>query len=337
MKSSTAPAGEIDVPRLAQAIAVARASVASERTALERLAGALDEASLANAFGDAVALIVRARGRVVVTGVGKSGIIGRKIAGTLASTGTPAVFLHAADAGHGDLGVIAPDDIVLALSWSGESGELAHIFRYCNRLAVPLIVITGGPDSSAAKAADVCLTLPTVTEAGPNQLVPTSSAIVQLALGDGLAMAIAGWRGFSPSDFHALHPGGPIGWRLRPLASLMSTGLTIPRVRETASVLEAAVEMTRKRFGCTAIVDEAGRMLGIFTDGDLRRSLLHGALDDPVRDHVNENPLTAEEELLACDALTLLSERRVSVLFVLRKEELIGIVHLQDLLNAGVA
>lgn len=322
--------------RFSGLITAARASIITERDALDRLAQGLDEPELMDAFAAAVSLIERTRGRVIVTGVGKSGIIARKIAATLSSTGTPALFLHAGDASHGDLGMVMPSDVMLALSWSGESDELPNVFSYCRRIGVPVMVITANATSRAAEAADVCLTLPKVTEACPNRLAPTSSAIVQLALGDALAVALLDRGGFSRGDFRALHPSGLLGGQLRPLADVMTTGEAVPRVVETATVLEAAVEMTRKRFGCTAVVNAEGRLVGAFTDGDLRRSLLHGGPNDPISRHMTGQPQVASDDMLASQALGLLAERRISVLYVVRGEELAGIIHLQDLLSAGV-
>lgn len=314
----------------------AKTTIAIERDALDRLAQALDEPALMDAFAAAVALIERTRGRVIVTGVGKSGIVARKIAATLASTGTPAVFLHAGDASHGDLGMMMSIDALLALSWSGESDELPNVFGYCQRIGVPVMVITANSLSRAGQAADVCLTLPKVPEACPNRLAPTSSSIMQVALGDALAIALLDRGGFSRGDFRALHPSGLLGAQLRPLADVMTTGAGIPRVLATDTVLDVALEMTRKRFGCTAVVNAEGRLVGAFTDGDLRRSLLHGGPDDAISRHMSGQPLVASEDMLASGALALLVERRISVLYVVRDQELVGIVHLQDLLSAGV-
>ena len=220
-----------------------------------------------------VGVIMNVRGRLIVTGMGKSGIVARKMTATLTSTGTPAIFMHPADAGHGDLGMVTPDDVVLMLSQSGESSELGPIIQYCKRFGIPLLGLTARPESTVATASDVCVLLPSVREACPNELAPTTSTTVQMAFGDALAIALMEMRGFSADDFYKFHPNGRLGAQLIKVRELMAQGGDVPRVREDASLLDATIEMTRGRLGGTAIVNDNGELIGAFTDGDLRRTV----------------------------------------------------------------
>ncbi|MGY2734481.1 KpsF/GutQ family sugar-phosphate isomerase [Sphingomonas sp. UYP23] len=308
-----------------------------QMVALQALSQALNEPPLRDSFLQAVDTIAANTGRLVVTGMGKSGIVARKIAATMRSTGTPSLFLHPSEASHGDLGMISREDIVFAISWSGETTELGDIIAYCRRFGVRLIVATAHPDSTAARAADICLSLPHVREACPNELAPTSSTTVQVVLGDALAVALIERRGFTSSDFLAFHPGGRLGARLATTAQLMAKGEDIPVVKVGASLIEATIEMSRKRCGCTAVVDEDGRLLGVFTDGDLRRAVSGDHMKADIRDHMTLKPITVGPELLASDALRLLNEKAVSVLFVVSGEKLVGLLHLHEILRAGVA
>lgn len=312
-------------------------TVAMEIDALDLLRLALLEPPLCQGFVEAARMIASSQGRVIVTGMGKSGLIGRKIAATLTSTGTPAFFLHPADASHGDLGTITKGDIVFALSWSGETEELSDVIRYCGRFKVPLIAATSQEESNLAQRADTLLVLPQVEEACPNRLAPTSSTAVQAALGDALAVALIQVRGFSPSQFRVFHPGGRLGAQLLRVADLMAVGNDIPRVQADVTILSAMLEMSSKRFGITGIVDlTEQQIIGAFTDGDLRRSLTVTTIESLVRDFMNPYPLTIDAELLASEALEFMNSRNVMQLFVTSNDKLAGIIHVHDILRAGV-
>lgn len=308
-----------------------------ELDALETLRDALRAPELREAVEQAIAALATTRGRVVVTGMGKSGHIARKIAATMRSTGTSAVYLHPGEASHGDLGMITPEDVVLAITWSGETSELNDIFHYCNQYGVTLIVATSFPDSTAGRAADICLSMPPVREACPNELAPTSSTTTQLVLGDALAVALIEARGFTPTDFRVFHPGGKLGAQLCVVSDIMGTGEAVPRVTSDESLSNATLEMSRKRYGCTAVVDGTGRLIGAFTDGDLRRCIAAYDLSDQIGLHMSPNPLRVAPDTLASDALRLLNDNAVSVLFVVEGEILVGIVHMHDIVRAGAA
>lgn len=310
-------------------------TVALEAEGLQALHGAL-RGGLGDRVLEAVALVLGLPGRVIVTGMGKSGHVGRKIAATLASTGTPSHFVHPAEASHGDLGMIGREDAVLALSWSGEAPELADIIAYTRRFDVKLIAITSRPDSALGSAADLLLALPRMPEACPNGLAPTTSTTMQLALGDALAMALLEARGFSPQDFSAFHPGGKLGARLKRARHLMHGAEELPLVGRDATLEQAIVEMTSRRFGVTGIVED-GRLVGVLTDGDLRRAFQRGlAMDGPVAAAMTVTPRTAAPEDLAPDLLGLMNGMRITSLFVVEEGRPVGILHLHDLLRAGV-
>jgi arabinose-5-phosphate isomerase len=311
-------------------------TVRTEINGIEALAEALTEGELGTAFNAAVALIAKAKGRLIVTGMGKSGLIARKIAATMASTGTPSLFIHPAEASHGDLGMVAPEDMVLALSWSGETTELTDIITYCRRFDVPLIVITSQAESAAGRAADICLTLPRAAEACPYQLAPTTSTTVQLVLGDALAVALLEQRGFSASEFRIFHPGGKLAARLKTVADLMGSGDQLPVVGLDATLSDATIEMSRKRYGSTAVVDDHGVLVGAFTDGDLRRSIGSASLKDNIARHMSPQPLAVPPSTLASEALRVMNDNAVSLLFVCEAGRLIGAVHLHDVVRAGV-
>jgi arabinose-5-phosphate isomerase len=319
------------------AVASALNTVRIEQEALDTLALSLREPRLRDSFLKAITAIATTKGRLIVTGMGKSGIMGRKIAATMTSTGTPSMFLHPGEASHGDLGMIAPDDVVLALTWSGETTELGDIIAYCRRFKVTLIVITSRGESTAARAADICLILPNVREACPNQLAPTSSTTMQTVLGDALAVALIEGRGFTRSDFLTIHPGGRLGAQLSTVAQLMGTEDEIPVVRAGATLMDATVEMSRKRYGCTAVVDYQGNLIGAFTDGDLRRSFAAKHLDDEISAHMTPFPLSCPPTTLTSEALRIMNDNAVSVLFVCEDTKLMGAIHLHDVLRAGVA
>jgi arabinose-5-phosphate isomerase len=312
-------------------------TVLAEIEGLNALVAAL-QTSLRATFDAAVEAILAAGGRVVVTGMGKSGHVARKVAATLASTGTPALFLHPAEASHGDLGMIAAGDVVLAFSWSGETPELRDVIHYCKRFGVPLIAVASGPKSALVKAATLAFALPPAEEACPNRLAPTTSTTMQLAFGDALAMALLEARGFSARDFHAFHPGGKLGARLVTVGDLMGVGEAVPRVHESATIAQAIAEITAKRYGGAAVVDEAGRLVGALTDGDLRRVIGRADLASPVADHMTRNPVSAPPGLLAGEAIRLMNERDrpFMLLFVCEDGRLVGAAHMHDFLRAGI-
>jgi arabinose-5-phosphate isomerase len=315
---------------------VARLVLATEAAGLRALADSLDER-----FGQAVALLGSATGRVVVSGMGKSGHVARKIAATLASTGTPALFVHPAEASHGDLGMIVAGDAVLALSNSGETPELADLIEHARRFALPLVGVTGRAVSTLAEAADVALILPAAREACPMGLAPTTSTTMQMALGDALAVALLTRRGFGPSDFRQIHPGGKLGARLRRVRELMHTGDELPLVAPDLRMDAALLVMTEKRFGCLGVVGEDGRLNGIVTDFDLRRAMAADLLTRRVDSVMNASPFTMGPEVLAAEALHEMMYARtrpITTLFVVDAGgRPVGILHVHDLLRAGVA
>jgi arabinose-5-phosphate isomerase len=328
---------KIDAARVDYAQSAAR-TVLAEIDGLKALAGALEN-GLRGPFTAAVAQIRDAAGRVVVCGMGKSGHVARKIAATLASTGTPALYLHTAEASHGDLGMVARSDVLLALSWSGETPEFRDVINYCKRFAVPLIAVSSEAASALAGAADIALILPKAQEACQNTGAPTTSTTMQMAFGDALAIALLEARGFSAADFRNFHPGGRLGQRLVTVADLMASGADVPIVEATVSLSEAIVEMTRKRYGGVAVVDEAGALVGVFTDGDLRRALPSADLSAPVADHMTRSPVFVDPHLLATEALRLMNERPhpIQLLFACEDGALVGAVGMHDFLRAGIA
>ncbi len=293
--------------------------------------------SLGDSFRTALGLIAAANGRVVVTGMGKSGHIGNKIAATLASTGTPAFFVHPAEASHGDLGMVTSDDVVLALSWSGETAELQSTVFYSRRFRVPLIAMTSRSSSTLARAADVALVLPKIDEACPHGLAPTTSSIVQLALGDALAIALLESRGFSADDFRAFHPGGSLGASLMRVGELMHTKDEIPLVMSASPMKAAVDEISEKNFGCVGIVDAGNQLIGIITDGDIRRRLGDDLMNQTVDDVMTRNPKTVQPETLLASALEHLNSASITALFVVEDDKPVGIVHMHDLLRVGAA
>lgn len=320
-------------------IASAVTTVACELRGLESLRDALAGA-LGEAFSRAVDVLDRAAGRVIVTGVGKSGHVARKIAATLASTGKPAHFVHPSDASHGDLGMVRPEDAVLALSWSGETAELADLLAYTRRFGVPLIASTSRAESTLARAADVALVLPETSEACPDSLAPTTSTTMQMAMGDALAVALLARRGFSRDDFRELHPGGRLGARLQRVQDLMHRGDEVPVVPETASLAEAIVRMTSGRFGITGVVDTDGLLVGVITDGDLRRvfarGLSQGLEQRLASDTMGRSPRTIAPGELATTALARMHGEAITSLFAVEDGRAVGIVHIHDLLRAGL-
>jgi len=318
------------------AILAARRTLDCGIDGLKGLQAALEN-GLSEGFERAVDLLLACRGRVIVTGMGKSGHVGQKIAATLASTGTPAQFVHPAEASHGDLGMITAKDVVLALSWSGETKELASILTYSRRFRVPLIAMTSRRDSTLGKAADVILALPAVKEACPHGLAPTTSTLTQLAAGDCIAIALLEGRGFTALDFKALHPGGQLGANLKYVGEIMHRGDRLPIVKTGEPMSRALVVMTEKSFGCLGIVGEDGKLAGIFTDGDLRRHMAPGLLDRTVDDIMTKSPKTVTAGTLASSALQIINASAITALFVVEDGVPAGILHIHDLLRAGVA
>jgi arabinose-5-phosphate isomerase len=317
-------------------VASARRTLQLENAGLTALTDAL-AGPLAHAFARAVTTIAGAKGRVIVTGMGKSGHIGQKTAATFASTGTPAYFVHPSEASHGDLGMVTPDDVLLAFSWSGETVELTNLITYSRRFAVPLIAVTSKDDSSLAKAAEVTLTLPRTKEACPHGLAPTTSTLMQLALGDCLAIALLESKGFSPSDFKILHPGGQLGAYLKHVSDIMHTGDKLPLVPTDMIMSEALVTMTEKSFGCLGVVDADGALAGIITDGDLRRNMGGDLISRKAGAVMTSNPKTVAPDTLASAALELINSSNITALFVVEEKRPVGIIHIHDLLRAGVA
>ena len=306
------------------------------RQALGQVAAALEN-GLAAPFAAAVAALDGVSGRVIVTGVGKSGHIGTKLAATLASTGTPAYFVHPSEANHGDLGMIAKDDAVICLSWSGETAELKGILAYSRRYRIPLIAITSGETSTLAREADVVLRLPKAPEACPHGLAPTTSTLMQLAIGDALAVALLEARGFTPGDYHQFHPGGRLGAILTHIGEIMHKGERIPLVGAGTGMNEAIIEITSKGFGCVGVVKDDGRLAGIITDGDLRRHIGPDLMSKRVDDVMTRNPKTGQADMLAAKALDLVNSSAITALMIVEDGRPVGIVHLHDLLRVGAA
>jgi arabinose-5-phosphate isomerase len=316
-------------------LASAVRTIATEADGLRMLAAAL-EGEMRAPFARALSLIGKVRGRVIVTGVGKSGHIGSKLAATLASTGTPAFFVHPVEAVHGDLGMIGHDDAVIAISWSGESAELKGIVAYTRRFSIPLVAITSREASALAVQADEALILPRAVEACPHGLAPTTSTTMQLALGDAIAVALLEARGFTPGDFRVFHPGGQLGASLTHVGQIMHTGEALPLVASGTPMSEAIITMSRKGFGCVAVV-ERGRLLGIVTDGDLRRHLGGDLLSMRVDEVMTRDPRTVAPTTLAVKALEILNASNITTLMVVEEGGMaVGVLHMHDLLRIGV-
>ncbi len=317
----------------AQVIATGRRVVGIEAAALADLAAGLGES-----FAEAVALMLAARGRVIVSGMGKSGHVARKIAATLASTGTPALFVHPAEASHGDLGMITGEDVVVLLSNSGETPELADLIAYTRRFAIPLIGVAGRASSTLLKRSDIAIVLPAAPEACSVGLAPTTSTTMTLALGDALAVALMEHRAFTPEDFAGLHPGGRLGARLATVGDLMHAGEAMPLIGPQAPMAEALIEMSRKGFGVVGVVDDAGALVGIVTDGDLRRHMA-GLLERRVEAVMTRAPRTIPVTALASEALAAMNAKKITTLFATTAdapERPAGILHVHDCLRAGV-
>lgn len=314
-------------------VANAQRVLAAETAGLQAL-----QASLGARFVEALDVLERGD-RVIVSGMGKSGHVGRKVAATLASTGTPAYFVHPAEASHGDLGMIASGDVVLAISNSGETAELSGVLWYVKRFGIKLVAVTSRGHSVLAQAADVALILPDVPEACPMGLAPTTSTTMTLALGDAMAIALLERKGFTPARFGDLHPGGRLGQRLVKVGDLMHAGDDVPTVRPDTLMADALIEMSARSFGCVAVIDGEHRLLGIITDGDLRRHMNAGLLAQTAAEIMTPRPRTIRAEALAAEAVRIMNAtgKGITSLFVVEDERLVGIVHVHDCLRAGVA
>jgi arabinose-5-phosphate isomerase len=317
------------------ALESARRTLGIERAGLDRLIAALD-GELGRGFAAAVEAVARARGRIILSGIGKSGHIARKVAATFASTGTPAMFVHATEASHGDLGMITPDDVIIVVSNSGETAELKDLLVYSRRFAVTLIAVTAGAKSTLARSADIVLLLPRADEACPIGLAPTTSTTLQLAIGDALAVALLEAKGFTAGDFQRYHPGGRLGALLTRVADVMHAGDELPLAPPDLMMAQALITMTAKRFGCLGIVDGDGLLVGIITDGDLRRHMGSDLLGQPARDVMTVDPKVVSPDTLASSALELLNAKKITSLFVTEAGRPVGIVHIHDLLRVGV-
>jgi len=322
--------------RSADLIASAVRTLEVEAIGITTLSAAIHD-GLGRAFIAAVELISGARGRLIVTGMGKSGHVARKIAATFASTGTPAFFVHPSEASHGDLGMITPDDVIMALSWSGETVELKDLIDYSRRFRIRLIAVTAVGDSTLGRAADVVLAVPQAREACPHNLAPTTSTLMQAALCDALAIALLESRGFTAVDFSRLHPGGRLGAMLKFVRDIMHTGSEIPLATVGTHMSEAIAEMTAKTFGCVGITDRRGLLVGIITDGDLRRHMSTNLLDLKVEEVMTSQPKTVRPDQLVTEALELLNSMKKTQLIVVDAGKPVGVVHFHDLLRAGVA
>jgi arabinose-5-phosphate isomerase len=297
--------------------------------------------ALQNGLGPAVIaavdLIREAKGRLIVTGMGKSGHVGRKIAATFASTGTPAFFVHPGEASHGDLGMITPDDVIMALSWSGETVELKNLIDYSRRFKIGLIAVTAEADSTLGRACDVALVLPQAREACPHNLAPTTSSLMQLALGDAMAVALLESRGFTELDFKVLHPGGRLGAMLKFTRDVMRSGEGVPLATSGSRMSDAIVEMSAKSVGCVGITDQGGHLIGIITDGDLRRHMRPGLTEASVDEVMTKGPKTCRPDQLVSEVIEILNASKITAIFVVDNAKPIGVVHLHDLLRVGVA
>ncbi|HCD17019.1 MAG TPA: KpsF/GutQ family sugar-phosphate isomerase, partial [Rhodobiaceae bacterium] len=314
------------------ALQSAQRTLATEIEGLQSLSAALGDS-----FEHAVSVLAEISGRVIVSGMGKSGHVGAKIAATLASTGTPAQFVHPGEASHGDLGMITPADAVLTLSWSGETAELANLIDYAKRFSIPLIALTSGPDSMLGRQADICIALPKTTEACPNGLAPTTSTTMQLALGDALAVALLEERKFTPSDFKNFHPGGKLGAGLVVVQDVMHTAAALPLAPVGTRMDEALIVMTEKGFGCLGVQGSDDRLAGIISDGDLRRHMSGDLLSQNVEDIMTATPVTISADLVSGEALQIMNDRNIQCLFVCENERPVGLVRILDLLKIGVA
>ena len=308
-------------------------TIDSEIETLKRLKDSIDSESLTRALD----YMQNSKGRIIITGIGKSGHIAQKIAASLASTGTPSFFVHPAEASHGDLGMITEDDVVIAISNSGESKELIDILNYCKRFGIKLIAITKNPESSLGKACDVVLRLPDNGEACPLGLAPTSSTTATLVLGDILTVGMIERKGFSKEDFNDRHPGGKLGAILKHVSDLMHTGQDMPILDENSNMQAVLLEMTSKRLGCVGFINQMGELTGMLTDGDLRRCLSPKILDEKAINLMTQNPKTISPNAMTAEALKIMHDKKITNLFVVEGKKPVGVIHIHDLLNNGVA
>ncbi len=312
-------------------LASARRTLSLEIEGLKALMASLD-----GPFTEAVEALGTAAGRVVVTGMGKSGHVARKIAATLASTGTPAQFVHPGEASHGDLGMIVNGDAILAISKSGEVSELYSIISHAKRFSIPLVAITQERASALGRAADIALLLPKAEEACPNKLAPTTSTTMQLALGDAIAMALIERKGFSAKDFKVFHPGGKLGAMLTHVGEIMHSGEELPLAGPDMPMSEALLVMSQKSLGCVGVIDAAGQLLGMITDGDIRRHAGDGFLQRRTAEIMTAKPITVGPDMLASEAVKILNEKKKTNLFVVEGGKPVGVVHIHDFLKIGV-
>lgn len=313
-------------------LAFAKRVLELEAKGIEMLAGGLDVR-----FGLALDLLQNMKGRAAVAGMGKSGHVARKIAATMASTGTPAFFIHPAEASHGDLGMIQDGDVLIALSNSGETPELADLVAYAKRFKIPLIAITRNAASALAQAADVTIALPAADEACPMGLAPTTSTTIMMALGDAIAVALLERKGFSPDEFRVLHPGGKLGQRLLKVQDIMHGGPELPLADSAMLMADALLIMTNKKFGCVGVVNQQGRLEGVITDGDLRRHMSHDLLQRQACDIMTRNAKTIRPQTLASEAVQIMNQGKITNLFAVDDGRPVGILHIHDCLRAGVA
>jgi arabinose-5-phosphate isomerase len=332
--SVKAPLHSLSGDVAARDLAVARRVLSTASEALTSLADTLD-----GDFTRAVGLMLAAKGRVIVSGMGKSGHVARKIAATLSSTGTPAYFVHPAEASHGDMGAITRQDVLLLLSWGGETAELSDLITYAKRHRIPIVAIGANPDSTLIKAADVKLLLPRATEACPMGLAPTTSTTMMLSLGDALAVALMERKGFSPDQYRDFHPGGSLGRALIRVSDLMHSGVEIPLTSEDASMRDVLLTMASGRLGCVGVVDGQGALIGIVTDGDIRRHAEGGIENRKAGEVMTAGPKIAQPDQLAAEALALMTEMKITQLFVLAEGSPapLGVIHIHDCLRAGIA
>ncbi|WP_455479551.1 KpsF/GutQ family sugar-phosphate isomerase [Bartonella sp. B23] len=324
------------IPSSQGAVMSALKTLASEKQGLEALETAF-LGGLSSSFEAAVQAIGCARGHVVITGLGKSGHIGTKIAATLASTGTPAFFVHAAEANHGDLGMIGSDNVILALSWSGETLELSGIINHAARFHTPLIAMTSGKGSTLGRRADIVLLLPKIEEACPYGLAPTTSTVMQLAMGDALAVALLEMRGFTATDFKIYHPGGSLGASLKYVRDIMHKGDRIPLVVQGTTMTEAMNILVEKHFGCVGVVNQKGELIGIVTDGDLARNIHFDLSQFNVDEVMTKKPKVVEPSTLVGAAIAFINDHHIGAFFVVENKKPVGIVHFHDLLRIGAA
>jgi arabinose-5-phosphate isomerase len=312
-------------------LAIARDVITLEIAGLEAL-----RKSLGEGFAKTLALLQSARGRIIVSGMGKSGHVAHKVASTFSSTGAPALYVHPGEASHGDLGMIAPGDVVLALSKSGETPELGDLLGYAARFSIPVAAITCGAESTLAKAAAAVIVLPQADEACGETRAPTTSTTMMMATGDALAVALLREKGFTAIDFHGFHPGGNLGAALRRVRDMMHGIEATPLCSESASVAEAVTALNRGGFGCVGLVDAKGKLTGILTDGDLRRQFGKISATAPVREAMTKRPKSVTPDTLAGDALALLSKGKITALFVVEDGKPVGLLHVHDCLQTGI-